>query len=59
MTATKYKAERHRRGTQQEVADALGVDRVSITRRETGARPVSKEAWLALLSLPIREPYIK
>ena len=52
MTADDYKAERERRGTQEEVAAALGVSRVAVARRETGTRPVSREAWLALLALP-------
>lgn len=52
MTAANYKAERERRGTQEEVAALLGVSRVTIARRETGARPVIREAWLALLALP-------
>lgn len=52
MTAAEYKAERERRGTQEEVAALLGVSRVTIARRETGTRPVIREAWLALLALP-------
>lgn len=52
MTATDYKAERERRGTQEEVAVLLGVSRVTIARRETGTRPVIREAWLSLLALP-------
>ena len=52
MTASEYKAERERRGTQEEVAALLGVSRVTVARRETGARPVIREAWLALLALP-------
>lgn len=52
MTSSAYKAERERRGTQEEVAAALGVSRVTIARRETGTRPVIREAWLALLALP-------
>jgi transcriptional regulator with XRE-family HTH domain len=52
MTATDYKAERTKRGNQAEVAALLGVSRVTIARRETGTRPISREAWLALLSLP-------
>lgn len=47
-----YKAEREKRGTQAEVAEKLGVSRITLARRETGTRPVSREAWLALLSLP-------
>lgn len=52
MNATNYKAERERRGTQEQIAAALGVSRVTIARRETGTRPVIREAWLALLALP-------
>ena len=52
MTAADYKAERERRGTQEEVAALLGVSRVTIARRETGTRPVIREAWIALLALP-------
>ena len=52
MTAAEYKTERERRGTQEEVAALLGVSRVTIARRETGTRPVIREAWLALLALP-------
>jgi hypothetical protein len=52
MGPIEYKAERERRGTQEEVAALLGVSRVTIARRETGARPVIREAWLALLALP-------
>lgn len=52
MNASDYKAEREQLGTQEEVAALLGCSRVAVARRETGARPVSREAWLALLSLP-------
>ena len=52
MTASEYKSERERRGTQEEVAALLGVSRVTIARRETGTRPVIREAWLSLLALP-------
>ena len=52
MTAAGYKAERERRGTQEEVAALLGVSRVTVARRETGTRPVMREAWIALLALP-------
>ena len=52
MKAADYKTEREKRGTQAEVAALLGVSRVSIARRETGARPVTREAWIALYSLP-------
>lgn len=49
-----YKAEREKRGTQSEVAGKLGVSRITLARRETGTRPVSRECFLALLSLPKR-----
>lgn len=52
MTSEAYKAERKLRGTQAIVAKLLGVHPVTITRRETGALPVTREAGLALLSLP-------
>ena len=52
VTAGEYKSERERRGTQEEVAALLGVSRVTIARRETGTRPVIREAWIALLALP-------
>jgi DNA-binding XRE family transcriptional regulator len=52
VTAKQYQAARRKRGTQQRVADLLGVHQVTIARRETGALPVSEEAWRALLSLP-------
>lgn len=52
VTKAEYKSERKRRGTQKQVAALLGVSRVSISRRETGTRPVMREAWLALMALP-------
>jgi len=52
MTPTKYKNERKKRGTQEQVANLLGVSRVTLARRETGNRPICLEAWLALCSLP-------
>jgi transcriptional regulator with XRE-family HTH domain len=54
MNPEQYKAEREKRGTQEEVAAKLGVSRVTLARRETGTRPVSRECFLALLSLPKR-----
>jgi transcriptional regulator with XRE-family HTH domain len=52
MNALDYKRERALRGTQESVAALLGVSRVSIARRETGEQPISREAELAILSLP-------
>jgi len=54
MTADQYRAERIRRGTQGEVAQALGVARNTIARRETGSIPITREAWLALLSIGLK-----
>ena len=33
-----YKAEREKRGTQEQVAAKLGVSRITLARRETGVR---------------------
>lgn len=54
MNAADYKAERQKRGTQHHVAALLGVSRVTVARREIGMRPVSREAWIALLAIPER-----
>jgi hypothetical protein len=53
MTPEEYQKERRRRGTQAAAATLLGVSRVTIARRETGVIPITREAWLALLSLPV------
>lgn len=52
ITPAKYKSERQKRGTQEEIAALLQVQRGTIARRETKG-PVSREAWLALCALPI------
>lgn len=49
---TDYQRERKVRGTQAEVAEALDVERETVSRRETGDSPISRESWLALLALP-------
>ena len=56
MTPVKYKAEREKRGTQARVAKELGVHVQTIAKRERGApdAPITREAWLALLSLPVK-----
>lgn len=53
MDAESYKRERRRRGTQASVAEQLEVSRVTVAKRETGAMVITREAWLALLSLPV------
>ena len=52
MNSLDYKNERKLRGTQCEIAAQLDVRQATISGRETGAMAISKEAWLALLSLP-------
>lgn len=51
MTATKYKATRERLGTQAEVAAMLGVNRVTVAKRENGTMTITNEAVLAIQSL--------
>ena len=52
MTAPQYQAERKKRGTQEGVAALLGVNRVTVAKREAGMQVITREAWLALLALP-------
>lgn len=53
MSPAEYNREREARGlTQAGLAALLGVSRVTIARRETGTRPITREAELALLALP-------
>ena len=47
----KYKAIRQSLGTQAKVAKQLGVARETISRRETGADRITKEAYLAIEEL--------
>ncbi len=51
MTATKYKATRERLGTQAEVAAMLGVNRVTVAKRENGTMTITNESVLAIQSL--------
>ena len=48
MTAAEYKATRKCISTQAEVAAMLGVNRVTVAKRESGAVEITKEAGLAL-----------
>lgn len=49
MTATDFKELRRRLfKSQQQAADALGVDQTTISRWETGSQPVPRMAELAL-----------
>ncbi len=52
MNETEYKVQRKLRGTQASVAACLGVNRVTVARRETGEAVITQEAWLALNALP-------
>ena len=54
-TSADYRRERKLRGSQTAVAEQLDIARETIVRRESGApnSPISREAWLALLSLPL------
>jgi hypothetical protein len=52
MNSNEYKSQRELRGTQASVAAQLCVNRVTISRRETGQQVITKESCLALLSLP-------
>jgi len=51
MKGEEYRAIRKRIGTQAEVAERLGVHRVTIADRERGAQPISRESELAILML--------
>jgi transcriptional regulator with XRE-family HTH domain len=53
MTHSEYKSQRQKRGTQKEVAALLGVDYMTVQRRELGKQAIGKEAKLALMALPI------
>jgi DNA-binding XRE family transcriptional regulator len=51
VTAAEYKATRERLGTQAEVALMLGVNRVTVAKRENGTMTITNEAVLAIQSL--------
>ena len=53
LNQIEYQRARKARGTQTTVADALGIRRVTIMRRETSRSTVTLEAMLALLTLPV------
>lgn len=57
MTPLEYKKLRESRGTQAEAARILGVNRVTIAKRENGAMKLTWEACLAMKAIaPIRSP---
>jgi DNA-binding XRE family transcriptional regulator len=51
MKPEDYKATRERLGTQAEVAAMLGVNRVTVAKRENGTMTITNEAVLAIQSL--------
>ncbi len=51
MQPEEYKATRERIGTQAEVARLLGVNRVTVAKRENGTMTITNEAVLAIRSL--------
>ncbi len=51
MQPEQYKATRERLGTQAEVARLLGVNRVTVAKRENGTMTITNEAVLAIQSL--------
>lgn len=52
MTGPEYQSLRQALGlTQQQLADVLQVNRVTVAKRESGAVPILKEAELALQGL--------
>lgn len=52
MTPLEYKSARKKMGiTQKELGKLIGVDGNTISRRELGLVPITREAELALLSL--------
>ena len=55
MTPSQYRKERTQRGlTQAALAEALGISRETVTRREAGdpRNQISREAELAISALP-------
>ena len=52
MSPEQYRRLRKERGTQVEVAALLDVRQSTISDRETGRREITREAELALRSLP-------
>lgn len=51
VTAAEYKTARKHLGTQAEVAALLGVNRVTVAKRENGTMTITNEAVLAIQSL--------
>jgi DNA-binding XRE family transcriptional regulator len=57
MTPADYKAHREKLGlTQAGLAALLGVTRETVTRRETGTKPITMEAAMAIRSISQARP---
>lgn len=52
MSAAEYKSERQLRGTQVSVAAQLGVTQATMSLREAGTSPITREMMLAISALP-------
>ena len=52
MTTKQYRKARLARGTVKDIAPLVGVHPMTINKRERGEIPITREAELALLSLP-------
>jgi transcriptional regulator with XRE-family HTH domain len=55
LNQIEYQRARKARGTQTQIAEALGISRVTIMRRETARSTVTREAMIALLTLPKKD----
>ena len=49
MKPEEYKSTRESIGTQEAVAELLGITKMTIIRREKGKTPITREAEIALL----------
>lgn len=56
MSPAEYRRLRKELGTQMEVAALLGVRQSTVSDRETGRRAITREAEIALRSLPKTKP---
>jgi len=55
LNRIEYQRARKARGTQTQIAEALGISLVTIMRRETARTTVTREAMIALLTLPKKD----
>ena len=52
MTAKQYAKQRRARGTVKDVAERVGVHVMTINKRERGEMAITRQAQIALLTLP-------